>query len=170
MRGVEPFLAGVIGSGEMQICDVFLALGEENFGDLLRRVSMGRLRTYQLFDQIKARTHLVKLNSEHLRKAAPRLWARLQAHEEDLATDLSQAVLVSSLDMIIEALNLLGVPHQDGFFAKDADIKGHFTEGWQERVFEALKGKYPQSVLIFYINHLGVEIGVAQELFVPTAA
>ena len=154
----------------MQICDVFLALGEETFGDLLRRISMGRLRTYQLFDQIKARTHLVKLNNEHLRKAAPRLWARLQDRDQDLATDLSQAVLVSSLDMIIEALNLLGVPHQDGFFAKDADIKGHFQEGWQERVYEGLKAKYPHSVLIFYINHLGVEIGVAEELFAPAAA
>ena len=138
----------------MNISDVFLALGEERFDDLLRHVSMGRLRTYQLFDQIKARLRLVKLNGEHLRKAAPRLWARLQEHDEDLATDLSQAVLVSSLDMIIEALNLLGVPHQDGFFAKDAD----------------LKGKYPPAVLIFYINHLGVETGVAQEAFIPAAA
>ena len=110
----------------MNISDVFLALGEDRIGELLRHVSMGRLRTYQLFDQIKARTRLVKLNGEHLRKATPRLWARLQEHDEDLATDLSQAVLVSSLDMIIEALNLLGVPHQDGFFAKDADIKGYF--------------------------------------------
>ena len=154
----------------MHISDVFLALGEERFGDLLRHVSMGRLRTYQLFDQIKARLRLVKLNSEHLRKAAPRIWARLQEHDEDLATDLSQVVLVSSLDMIIEALNLLGIPHQDGFFAKDADIKGYFKAGWQEQVFDALKSKYPPAVLIFYINHLGVETGVAQEAFVPAAA
>ena len=154
----------------MNISDVFLALGEDRFGELLRHVSMGRLRTYQLFDQIKARMRLVKLNGEHLRKATPRLWARLQEHDEDLATDLSQAVLVSSLDMIIEALNLLGVPHQDGFFAKDADIKGYFKAGWQEQVFDALKGKYPPPVLIFYINHLGVETGVAREAFVPAAA
>ena len=154
----------------MNISDVFLALGEDRFGELLRHVSMGRLRTYQLFDQIKARTRLVKLNGEHLRKATPRLWARLQEHDEDLATDLSQAVLVSSLDMIIEALNLLGVPHQDGVFAKDADIKGYFKAGWQEQVFDALQGKYPPAVLIFYINHLGVETGVAQEAFVPAAA
>jgi len=167
---MEPFAVPMIGSGVMQICDVFLALGEETFGDLLRHVSMGRLRTYQLFDQIKARTHLVKLNNEHLRKAAPRLWARLKEHDQDLATDLSQAVLVSSLDLIIEALNLLGVPHQDGFFAKDADIKGHFTEGWREQVYDALKSKYPHSVLVFYINHLGVEIGVAEELFAPASA
>ena len=167
---MEPFAVPMIGSGVMQICDVFLALGEETFGDLLRHVSMGRLRTYQLFDQIKARTHLVKLNNEHLRKAAPRLWARLKEHDQDLATDLSQAVLVSSLDLIIEALNLLGVPHQDGFFAKDADIKGHFTEGWREQVYDALKAKYPRSVLVFYINHLGVEIGVAEDLFAPVAA
>ena len=154
----------------MTISEVLLALGEDRFGELLRRVSMGRLRTYQLFDQIKARTHLIKLNNEHLRKATPRLWARIQNHEEDLATDLSQAILVSSLDMIIEALNLLGIPHQDGFFSKDADVKSHFTDGWQTRVFEALKGKYPQSVLIFYINHLGVETGGATEIFLPSAA
>lgn len=153
----------------MHISDVLLALGEDRFGDLLRHVSMGRLRTYQLFDQIKARTRLLKLNNEHLRRAAPRLWARLQEHEEDLATDLSQAVLVSSLDMIIEALDLLNIPHQNGFFNKDADLKGHFKAGWQERVFEALKNKYPPAVLIFYINHLGVETGVAEELFAPAA-
>ena len=164
---MEPFSAGMIGSGEMQICDVFLALGEENFGDLLRRVSMGRLRTYQLFDQIKARTHLVKLNSEHLRKAAPRLWARLQGGEDELAADLSQAILVSQLDMIVEALNLLGVPHQDGFFAKDADVASHLTEGWQERVYEALKTKYPPSALVFYLNHLAAETGVVSTPFAP---
>jgi hypothetical protein len=154
----------------MHISDVFLALGEDRFGDLLRHISMSRLRTYQLFDQIKARTRLQKLNNEHLRRAAPRLWARLQEHEEDLATDLSQAVLVSSLDMIIEALDLIGVPHQNGFFDKDADIKGHFKAGWQERVFDALKSKYPPAVLTFYINHLGVETGASPELFVPAAA
>jgi hypothetical protein len=151
----------------MQLCDVFLALGEEGFSDLLRRVSMSRLRTYQLFEQIKTRARLTKLNSEHLRNAAPRLWARLQAGETDLASDLSQAILVSYLDMIVEALNLLGIPHQDGFFAKDSEVKGYLTEGWQARVFEAFKEKYPASVLVFYINHLGVEAGAVSELYAP---
>jgi hypothetical protein len=154
----------------MKISGIFLALGEDSFGDLLHRISLGRLRTYQLFDQIKARTHLVKLNNEHLRKAAPKLWARIQDGEEDLAVDLSQAMLVSHLDMIVEALNMLGIPHQEGFFAKDSDVKGYLTEGWRERVFEALKGKYPPTMVIFYINHLGVETGAAEGIFAPAAA
>jgi hypothetical protein len=161
---------GVIRSWVMQISAVFLALGEDVFGELVRRISLGRLRTYQLFDQIKARTHLVKLNNEHLRKAAPKLWARIQSGEEDLAIDLSQAILVSHLDLIVDALNLLGIPHQDGFFAKDSDVKGYLTEGWQERLFEALKGKYPPTVVTFYINHLGVETGAIEAVFSPVAA
>ena len=159
----------MIRSWMMQISGIFLALGEDVFGELVRRISLGRLRTYQLFDQIKARTHLVKLNNEHLRKAAPKLWARIQGGEEDLAVDLSQAMLVSHLDMIVEALNLLGIPHQDGFFAKDSDVKSYLTDGWQERVFDALKAKYPSAMLIFYINHLGVETGVAETIFAPAA-
>ena len=155
----------------MKISGIFLALGEDLFGELVRRISLGRLRSYQLFDQIKARTHLVKLNNEHLRKAAPKLWARIQSgEEEDLAVDLSQAILVSHLDLIVEALDMLGIPHQDGFFAKDSDVKGYLTEGWQERVFEALKGKYPPAVVTFYINHLGVETGVSEGIFAPAAA
>jgi hypothetical protein len=153
----------------MQISGIFLALGEDVFGELVRRVSLGRLRTYQLFDQIKTRTHLVKLNNEHLRKAAPKLWERIQGGEEDLAVDLSQAILVSHLDLIVEALNLLGIPHQDGFFAKDSDVKSYLTEGWQERVFVALKDKYPPEVVIFYINHLGVETGATEAIFSPAA-
>lgn len=161
---------GVIRSWVMQISGIFLALGEDLFGELVRRISLGRLRSYQLFDQIKARTHLVKLNNEHLRKAAPKLWARIQSgEEEDLAVDLSQAILVSHLDMIVEALDMLGIPHQDGFFAKDSDVKGYLTEGWQERVFEALKGKYPPAVVTFYINHLGVETGVCEGVFEPAS-
>jgi hypothetical protein len=154
----------------MQISGIFLALGEDVFGDLVRRISLGRLRTYQLFDQIKARTHLVKLNNEHLRKATPKLWERVKDGEEDLAVDLSQAMLVSHLDMIVEALDMLGIPHQDGFFAKDSDVKAYLTEGWQERIFEALKGKYPPTVLIFYINHLGGETGATDTIFAPAAA
>ena len=49
---------------------------------------------------------------------------------------LAQAVLVSHLDMIVEVLNFLGIPHEDGFFAKDLDAKPHLTEGWEARTFE----------------------------------
>ncbi len=165
----REFVPGVIGSWMMQISGIFLALGEDLFGELIRHISLSRLRTFQLFDQIKARTHLIKLNNEHLRKAVPKLWSRMQDGEEDLAVDLSQALLVSHLDMIVEALDMLGIPHQDGFFAKDSDVKGYLTEGWQERLFEALKTKYPTPVVIFYINHLGIETGVTDAIFAPAA-
>lgn len=144
-------------------------MGEDGFAGLLRHVSMGRLRTYQLFEQLKVRTRLVKLNSEHLRKAAPRLWARLNERDEDLAVDLGQAILVSQLDMIIEALDLLGIPHQNGFFSKEDDVSSYFTEGWQQKLYDGLKNKYPAGVLVFYINHLGVEVAKADKLFTPAA-
>lgn len=153
----------------MELCDVFIALGEPNFADLLKRVSISRLRTYQIYEHLKLRTHLIKLNSESLRKAAPRLWERLSANDKDLAADLSQAILVSHLEMIIAALDLLGVPHQDGFFAKDADVKTHLTDGWQQRAFDALKDKYPPSVLKFYLNHLASETDGATEIFAPAS-
>lgn len=153
----------------MELCDVYLALGEDSFRELLSRVSMSRLKTYQIFEQVKVRCRLVKLNSDHLRKAAPRLWERLAARDEALAGDLAQAILVSWLDMIIEALNTLGVPHQDGFFSKDADLSEHLKDDWQARAYEALKDKYPPVVLRFYLNHLAVETGRAAELFAPAA-
>lgn len=146
---------------------MLLSQGESGFSDLLRSVSMSRLRTFQIYEHIKVRTRLVKLNSENLRKAAPKLWTRLSEQDEDLAADLSQAILVSHLDMIIAALNLLGIPHQDGFFAKDADVSGYLTEGWQQRAFDGLKDKYSASVLKFYLNHLAVETGRSDEVFAP---
>ena len=48
----------------MQLSDVFLNLGEDRFSQLLRGISIGKLRTYQLFERLKFRFHLVKLNTE----------------------------------------------------------------------------------------------------------
>ena len=149
------------------LCDAFLAQGEQGFQDLLSRVSISRLRTYQLYETLKVRTHLHKLNSETLRKAAPRLWARIQQGDNGLAADLAQAILVCHLDMIIAALDLLGVPHQDGFFAKDTDVSAYLADGWQQRAWDALKDRFPPTVLAFYLNHLGIETGRAQEIFQP---
>jgi hypothetical protein len=146
------------------------SLGEPRFGEMLRAVSMSRLKTYQIFEQIKVRTHLTKLNSEHLRKASPRLWARLEAGDQELAADISQAILVSHLEMIIAALDLLGIPHNDGFFSKDADVASHLAEGWQQRVYDALKDKHPPAVLAFYINHLAVETVKSESIFIPAAS
>ena len=152
----------------MQLSDIFLGLGEENFQQLMRSISMGRLRTYQLFDRVKTRLHLHKLSAETLRKASPRLWERLkEGPDDEYATDLAQAILVSHLDMIKAVLDHLGVPHEDGFFAKDADVSGYLKEGWQQDVWNKFHDKYPRPALLFYINHLGWEIAKAESVFAP---
>jgi hypothetical protein len=153
----------------MQLTDVFLNLGEDQFSKLVRSISIGKLKTYQLYERFKLRTHVPKLNSENLRKASPKLWERLREHNEEYATDLSQAVLVSHLDMIIAVLNFLGVPHEEGFFAKDLDAAPYLTDGWRERTFEKFKTEFPEVVVLFYINHLALEMGKAQEPFTPAA-
>ena len=149
----------------MQLSEIFLHLGEENFEQNMRSVSMGRLKTYQLFDRVKARLHLHKLNSETLRKAAPRVWTRLAVGDDELATDLAQAILVSHLDMIKAVVDDLGIPNQDGFFDKDIDGSKYLTEGWQQRSYEKFKDAFPAPVLLFYINHLAWELAKSEELF-----
>jgi hypothetical protein len=149
----------------MPLPEIFLGLGEDSFTQLLRSISIGKLKTYQLYDGMKARLHLAKLNSENLRKAAPRLWARVGEKEEDFATDLSQAVLISHMDMIKAVLDELGIPNDDGFFAKDIDGGKFLTDGWQQRVYDKFKDVYPKPVLLFYINHLGWELAKSEHIF-----
>ena len=154
----------------MQLSDIFLRLGEETFQELMQSVSLGRLRTYQLFDRMKARLRLHKLNSETLRKASPRIWSRLKDEKDDeLATDLAQAILVSNLDMIKAVPDHLGIPHQDGFFAKDADVSNYLKDGWQQQVWEKFRSAFPAAALLFYINHLAWEIAKAEDVFAPAA-
>jgi hypothetical protein len=153
----------------MQLSDIFLGLGEETFQQLMRAVSIGRLKTYQIFDRVKTRLHLTKLNSETLRKAAPRIWTRLQERDEEFAADVAQTILVSHLDMIRAVLDFLEIPHEDGFFAKDADVASHLTEGWRERVWEKFHATFPPAALLFYINHLAWEMAKAEEVFQPAA-
>ena len=154
----------------MALTGIFTGLGVEAFQSLLRSVSMGKLRTYQLFERVKARAGLTKLNSENLRKAAPRLWSRLEQGEEEVAQDLAQAILVSNLEMIAAVLDFLGIPHEDGFFAKEMDASPYLGEGWQQRVFEQFKEQYPEPALLFYVNHLGWELQRQEQLFRPAAA
>jgi len=135
----------------------------------VRGISMGKLKTYQLFDAFKTRTHMVKLNTEHLRKAAPRLWARINEGDEDFAKDFAQAVLVSHLDLIAAVLDFLGIPNQSGFFEKDLQASQYLTEGWAERTFEQFRGSYPEPLLLFYLNHLAWELKGAEEPFAPAA-
>jgi hypothetical protein len=151
----------------MQLSDVFLELGEERLGQLVREISIGKLRTYQLYDRFRTRTHLPKVNTELLRKSVPKFFRRLGEHDEEFATDLSQAILVAHMDMIIEVLNFLGIPNQEGFFEKDLEAKAFLTEGWQARTIEHFKGKYPEALFLFYVNHLGCELGGAESAYLP---
>jgi len=153
----------------MQLSAIFVSLGEQTFTSLLRGISIGKLKTYQLYDRMKARLHLAKLNSENVRKAEPRFWARLGEGDEDFATDLSQAILVSYLDMIKAVLDDLGIPNQDGFFNKDIEGAKYLTDGWQQETYDKFKDQYPSAVLLFYINHLDWEVSKAEHVFQPQA-
>jgi hypothetical protein len=153
----------------MEISDVYLGLGQEGFARLVRGISIGKLRTYQIYEGFKVRAHLSKVNTESLRKAVPRFWERISSRDEDFGKDLAQAVLVSQLELIVKVLDFLGVPHDSGFFAKDMDPKPYFTEGWEERVFEKFRAESSESILLFYINHLRWELLGATDVFRPAS-
>ncbi|MGE5568068.1 MAG: hypothetical protein ACM3S5_03430 [Rhodospirillales bacterium] len=153
----------------MELSQVFLSLGEDVFAQLIRQISIGKLKTYQLYETLKTRAHVAKLNTESLRKGIPRFWARLQQGDEDFAKDLAQAVLIAHLDMIRAVLDFLGIPNQDGFFDKNLDAEQYLTEGWQERVYQEFRGKYSEPVLRLYINHLAWELSKTPEVFTPVA-
>ena len=153
----------------MQLCDVYLDLGPDLFGQLVRSISIGKLKTYQIYEGFKVRAHLQKVNTEALRKAAPRFWARVGERDEAFAKDLGQAVLVSHLDMITAVLDFLGIPHENGFFAKDLDAKTYFTDGWEQRVLEKFREAYSEPLLLFYVNHLRWELLGAGDVYRPEA-
>lgn len=153
----------------MQLCEVYQALGPDVFRQLIRGISIGKLKTYQVYERFKFRARLAKLNSESLRKAEPKLWSRIEAGEEDFATDLSQVFLLSHLPMIVDVLNFLGIPNEEGFFDKDLKPEQYLTEGWQEHVFNEFNGKHPREILLFYINHLDWELNKSGQIFLPTA-
>jgi len=153
----------------MEICDVYLGLGQDAFERLVRSVSIGKLKTYRIYEAFKVRAHLPKVNTELLRKSAPKLWARLQEHDEDLGKDLAQAILVSHLEMIAAILDFLGIPHENGFFSKDLDPKRFLTEGWEDRVFLNFRERFPGPLLVFYVNHLRWELLGATELYRPAS-
>jgi len=153
----------------MQLSDVYLDLGQDHFGQLVRSISIGKLKTYKIYEGFKVRAHLQKVNTESLRKAAPRFWARITERDEDFGKDLAQAVLVSHIDMIAAILDFLGVPHENGFFAKDMDAKAYFTDGWEERLQDKFRGVYAEPLLVFYINHLRWELLGATETYRPAS-
>jgi hypothetical protein len=151
----------------MQISEVYLGLGRDVFERLIRGISIGKLKTYQIYEGFKVRAHLTKVNTEGLRKAVPKLWDRIAGGDDDFAKDLAQAILVSHLDMITAVLDFLGVPHENGFFAKDMDAKPYFTEGWEQRVLDQFRDGYSEPLILFYINHLRWELLGAGEVYRP---
>jgi hypothetical protein len=153
----------------MEISEVYKGLGQEAFGQLIRGISIGKLRTYQIYEGFKVRAHLQKVNTEALRKSAPRFWDRIAGGDEEFGRDLAQAILVSHLEMIGQALDFLGVPHENGFFAKDMDPKPYFTEGWEDRVFDRFRAVYSEPLVLFYINHLRWELLGATEPYRPVS-
>ena len=151
----------------MEISAVYLGMGQDAFEQLVRSISIGKLKTYQMYEGFKVRAHLPKVNTELLRKSVPRFWARLAEHDEDFGKDLAQAILVSHLEMISAILDFLGVPHENGFFAKDMDPKPFLTEGWEDRVCQNFRERFPDPLLVFYVNHLRWELLGATELYRP---
>ncbi len=150
----------------MELSAVFRSLGQAAVDELVRTISLGTLKAYQLYDGFKVRARLTKLNAEHLRKATPRLWERLEQGDEDLAGDLAQAILVSNTNFVVEALDFLQIQHDGaGFLQKDAALEQQLTEGWQQRVLEQFRGRYPETLIRLYVNHLTWEANKQAELF-----
>src|SRR5436190_20580575 len=153
----------------MDISDVYLGLGEDTFAALIRGISIGKLKTFQIYEGFKVRAHLQKVNTEVLRKAVPRFWERIKSRDEDFGKDLAQAILVSHLDMIAAVLDFLGVPHEGGFFPKDMDAQKYFTAGWESRIFERFEGMFATPLLLLYVNHLRWELLSATAVFHPAS-
>jgi hypothetical protein len=149
----------------MEISEVYQGLGQSAFAELIRGISIGKLRTYQVYEGFKVRARLHKLNTESLRKAVPKFWERIVSGDEEFGRDLAQAILVSHLDLIAAALDFLGVPHENGFFAKDMDAKPYFTAGWEDRVFEKFRSGFSEPLVLFYINHLRWELLGAADVY-----
>lgn len=147
--------------------EIFQALGEDGFRQVAGAISISRLKTYQLYETMKARARVPKLNVQNLRKALPRLWERLTGGDEALADDLAQAVLVSNLDMVVQVLDFLKIPHTDGFFDKDLDASAILSEDWRQKAYDQFKASYPPALVVFYLNHLAWEVTKAQEMFSP---
>jgi len=151
----------------MLLSEILTKLSPEDFAALAGRISIGKLKTYQLFDSLKTHARLSKLNADGLKKAIPVLRARVAEGNEELAKDVAQAILLGHLDMVESVLDFLGIPNQGGFFDKGLDASPYLTEGWQARVYEKFKDSYPPVAVQFYINHLAWELDKSAGCFQP---
>ncbi len=152
----------------MLLSEALLDFGEEEFGSLVRGISLGKLRTYQMYESFKVRARLHKLNTDALRKSIPAFRVRLAGQDEEFAKDLAQVMLLSHLGMVGAVLGFLGIPNEDGFFAKDLDATPYLTPGWQQRVYEKFRSAFPEPALVLYINHLTWELDKKAGRFAPS--
>jgi hypothetical protein len=49
------------------------------------------------------------------------------------------------------------------------DPKPHFTDGWENRVFEQFHSGYSEPLVLFYINHLRWELLGAADVYRPAS-
>lgn len=151
---------------KMELAEVYQALGEERTARLVRTVSIGALKTFGVYKDVKVRSQLHTLNRQKLRAAASKLWQRIVAGDKDLATTVGQAVLVSNVPLIIESLDFLEIEHDgNGYFDKDADYSKRFAAGWERTLFDRFRERYPEELVLFYVNHLGCETGTLERPF-----
>ena len=156
----------MVSSNEMELSDIYLGLGRDRFDDILATVSMGSLKTFQVYETFKIRTRLSKLNRDRLKKAAPKLWSRIEEGDQDLAKEIAQGSLVSHMDFVVAVLDFLEIPHDGrGFFEKDAEATAKLADGWQARVFGEFKETHPVALVLLYINHLDWEMSEPTEVF-----
>lgn len=145
---------------------MFRGLGREQFDELIGYVSMGALRTYKIFESVKVRSRLLKLNRQKLRAASGKLWDRIIEGDEPLAAELAQAMLVSRLQLVVDVLDFLGIEHDgNGFFDKGEDDLEALSDGWQQRIYDEFKDKQPSGLVLLYINHLDWETKNSDEPF-----
>lgn len=151
---------------EMDLAEVYQALGQERVAGSVRTVSMGALKTFGVYKAIKVRSRLSKLNRLNLQRAAGRLWQRVADGDTDLGRDLAQAVLVSNIPLISAVLDFLEIEHDgNGLISTDSDHSESLSDGWAERVFAHCKDRFDQDLLLLYINYLGWETEALDEPF-----
>lgn len=150
----------------MDLAEVYEALGQERVVRTARSISMGALKTFGVYQALKVGSRLRKLNRSNLQRAARNLWQRVADGDTDLGRDLSKAVLVSNIPLVIDVLDCLELEHDgNGFFSEDSDHADKLSEGWAEKAFAHCKDRFDQDLLLLYINYLGVETEALDEPF-----
>ncbi len=146
--------------------EVYERLGVERSDRLVRSVSIGALKTFKVYKALKIRSQLHTLNRQKLRAASGNLWHRIVRGDADLAHELTQAVLVSNIDFVVEVLDHLGIEHGgNGFLAKEGDYAEQLGAGWERTVFDTFRNRYPEELVLLYINHLGWETATLERPF-----